>query len=407
MGFRAAVVVGVLAVFGLSACGGNKAQLSVSAFPVSATIDTPVAVRVRGLANHAPARISFVGAAHDGSSFRWEIDVRADARGQVTLSNAYPYAHFDPHGRWPTRLTITVSSRVANASTHVERFFSSSVRLATEDERPDTVGFYGEWIRPPSAHHHTAILVFGGSEGGLSLPIQLLARTLAAHGYPTLALAYFGEPGIAQGLYNIPLEYFERALQWMAGQPAVDANRIVTLGVSRGQEASLLVASTFPHLVHGAVGYVGFSTIKPALTGSNAPAWTYHGRPVIGDPEREATGNDFGWIPVEKIDGPVFVVGGGDDGLAPSGLAARQIKQRMIQHHRQGITALDYPRAGHELGAVVARIISLNPIDYGVVDSPTQGRLYLGGSPEADEAALQDSWPKLLAFLDHVGASAH
>jgi hypothetical protein len=77
----------------------------------------------------------------------------------------------------------------------------------------------------------------------------------------------------------------------------------------------------------------------------------------------------------------------------------------MLRYHREDVTALDYPKAGHELGAVVARLISFSPVDYGVVDSPLQGRLYLGGSPRADEAALQDSWPRLLAFLRRVGTT--
>lgn len=38
---------------------------------------------------------------------------------------------------------------------------------------------------------------------------------------------------------------------------------------------------------------------------------------------------------------------------------------------------------------------------YGYVQS-RYGLLNLGGSPQADEAALEDSWPKLLRFLQHV-----
>ena len=50
----------------------------------------------------------------------------------------------------------------------------------------------------------TAVLVFGGSEGGLAT--SLLAARFAADGYPALALAYFREPGLPQTLTNIPLE---------------------------------------------------------------------------------------------------------------------------------------------------------------------------------------------------------
>jgi hypothetical protein len=79
----------------------------------------------------------------------------------------------------------------------------------------------------------------------------------------------------------------------------------------------------------------------------------------------------------------------------------------MAEHHRHDVTALEYPKAGHELGGVLPRLVTSSSADYGVMDSPSQGRQYLGGSPQADEAALEDSWPKLLAFLDRVGAAPH
>jgi hypothetical protein len=49
-----------------------------------------------------------------------------------------------------------------------------------------------------------ALLIFGGSEGGLSG--TLIAALLAAHGYPALALAYFNAPGLPATLSDIPLE---------------------------------------------------------------------------------------------------------------------------------------------------------------------------------------------------------
>jgi dienelactone hydrolase len=76
---------------------------------------------------------------------------------------------------------------------------------------------------------------------------------LAARGYPVLALAYFREDGLPRELVRIPLEYFRRALLWMRTRPEVDPARVVTLGISRGGELSLILASTFPDLVSGAI----------------------------------------------------------------------------------------------------------------------------------------------------------
>ena len=118
------------------------------------------------------------------------------------------------------------------------------------------------------------VLLLGGSEGGLngSLPASLLA----SHGYPALDLAYFAEPGLPQELKDIRLEYFQRALKWLGSQPAVDPERIVILGASRGAKAALPVASTYPDLAHGVIAYVPSSVVNPCLDGTS-PAWKLAG----------------------------------------------------------------------------------------------------------------------------------
>lgn len=336
----------------------------------------------------ARAVVTFSGRARNGRADRYAVDARADPHGRLELPNRYPYAHFDPIAGWPSVLTITVTSGPATASTHARRRGVFASAFLTSDERPSKVGFYGEWIRRRSARHHTAILLFGGSEGGLSQ--GPLALTLAAHGYPVLDLAYFSEPGLPQSLSDIPLEYFERALRWLATQPAVDPGRIVSFGVSRGGEASLLIASTFPRLIHAAVGYVPSAYVVSSPTNASVPAWTYRGKPVPS-----------GWIHVERINGPVFVVGGEADALWPSAASVTDIKARMLSHNRHDVTALVYPKAGHSVGFVLPRQVAVSPAGYGYLQS-RYGELYLGGSPQADDAALEDSWPKLLRFLERL-----
>ncbi|HVA59227.1 MAG TPA: acyl-CoA thioester hydrolase/BAAT C-terminal domain-containing protein [Mycobacteriales bacterium] len=107
------------------------------------------------------------------------------------------------------------------------------------------------------------MVTLGGSEGGLfTAP---LAALLASRGYPSLALAYFGEPGLPAALTRIPLEYFARALRWLADQPGINPNRIMLLGGSFGSEAALLVAAHFPSLVHGVI------VASPSALASSSP----------------------------------------------------------------------------------------------------------------------------------------
>jgi dienelactone hydrolase len=103
-------------------------------------------------------------------------------------------------------------------------------------------------------------------------------------------------------------------------------------------------------------------------------------------------------IPVWKSSGPIFAVGGYDDQLWSSGFYVDQVAKEMHAHGRHDVTALTYAHAGHLLANAIPAQLTLNSIGYGQIYS-RYGPLILGGSPKADEAALEDSWPRVLRFL--------
>lgn len=387
-------IVAVVAVAGLAAgatgCGGGN-HLAISVTPSSATLDVPFAIHVDGPHARQQVTLSFSGRSPSGASWRGLQQARANASGVLSLAHDFVLARMHSSskqpGAFPRRVRVAVSAGGARAAATVERHPVALASIESTFESPLGAGFFAEWERPRGVRHHTAILLFGGSEGGLSLP--QLATTLVAHGYPVLHLAYFDEPGLPHLLERVPLEYFRRALRWLAAQPAVDPRRIVTFGISRGGELSLILASVFPKLVRAAVGYVPYFAALPSPSNRGLPAWTFHGKPVLGV------------IPVERSAGPVFVAGADDDGLWQSGLSVQLIEQRMHEHGRRDVTALDYPDAGHSLGLVLPVQTPIRSTDYGVVQSQ-YGVLRLGGSPKADEAAREDAWPKLLSFLAGV-----
>jgi dienelactone hydrolase len=261
-------------------------------------------------------------------------------------------------------------------------------------------GFDGCYYSPrASSRPSPAILVLGGSEGGL--PCYYRPGLLASHGYPTLALAYFGAPGLPADLKRIPLEYFRHALEWLAKQSGVDPNRLVVLGASRGGECALLLGTVYPDLIHAVVSLVGSSVVSGSPSAPGEPAWTLAGKPVpyvgesdLGNPD--PTDNPQAIIPVEKIAGPIFLVSGVMDGLWPSYSYAVAIVDRLRAHGRKDYTSLVYYQAGHEAGGVPN-------FPVGNVFLSPRGLLNLGGSLSGDVHARADSWPKLLAFLKRLG----
>jgi dienelactone hydrolase len=390
-GLAAVVALTVLA----AGCGGHRNGLRLSVTPASALVESPFTVRVTGAAASEPVTIAVFGRSRLNKVWRATLTARADVHGQVELRNRYLLALLRPlrppaaddYLPWKQDLRIVVRSGNASGTVEAHRILQPP-SVSVTDERPAEVGFYGEWLVPRGARRHTAILRLGGSEGGT--PAGGSAYMLAAHGYPVLALAYFREPGLPQQLERIPLEYFRRALEWMRKQPEVDPQRIVTFGVSRGGELSLLLASTFPDLVHGAIEYVGANVVlgaiavgQPRWRTAGQPAWTYHGKRLPLS------------IPVDRIDGPVFAVGGGADQLS-SGQYIPLIRHDRGGHNRHDVFLL-YPHAGHGVGAAVP-----NQPDLSETVETFYGKLNFGGTPQADEAAREDSWPRLLRFLASI-----
>jgi dienelactone hydrolase len=317
--------------------------------------------------------------------------VQADPEGVVDLPRSGLLALVSPrqgseNGALPrftrnVRVSVLVSGRRIASASAVR--FATSTSVTIVDQRPATSGFYGEYFRPSATSSHAAVVLLGGSEGGL--PNGYAAGLLASHGYPVLALAYFDEPALPSELQRIPLEYFRRAISWLADQPEADPKRITVVGVSRGGEAALLIGATYPQLVRAVAAYVPSDRVYPSPTNPGVPAWTLARKPVAS-----------ALIAVEKISGPVFLVGGGDDLVWPSSVFVGNVAKRMHDHGRRDVTTLNYGHAGHGAGAIVPNFPTAPTIN------SRYGLRHFGGTPSADAAARADSWPKLLRFLGQL-----
>jgi dienelactone hydrolase len=327
-----------------------------------ALVDVPLSITVSGL--HANARATMQASAVDCDGKRYEsrATFTSDGTGGLDLATAAPvsgdyssadamgliqnmrpttgsrtaFAFCVPQTGFDVTLTAVVTGRdVAHVT--LRRLWSLP-GVSEHDLRPSTDGFYGDYLSPPpGSATHPGILVLGGSEGGLSGHTE--AAVLASHGYPALALAYFAEPGIPATLQNIPLEYFAKALRYLAAQPGVDPNHVVVDGGSRGGEVALLLGVYYPTLVHAVIAQTTTSLVECGFNAGqqcDGAAWTFHGAPLpysenFHNPQ--ALGPPDVVIPVEKIDGPVIHDCGGRDLLIPSCAFGLAIEARLSVAH--------------------------------------------------------------------------
>jgi dienelactone hydrolase len=292
----------------------------------------------------------------------------------------------------------------------------SGVRVAED-------GLFGNYFPAPnSAATHPAILVLGGSEGGLDSEVRDEAVALQRGGFNALQLSYFNAPGKGSKLERVPLEQFYKALDWLKKQPGTDPNRIGIMGYSKGAEAALLVATRYPGLKAMVLGMPSSVTwdalsMRSYLFGGIS-SWTQDGKDVpslaYAKPDDQGTllsrfANALrdlpltspDRIPVERYKGRILMICGERDSLWPSCPMAQDIAARAVAQGAARPDILVYPDAGHGVMGVPM------PED----DRRWRGWKPLGGTIHADAEARKDNWPKVMAFLenalpDHSGGSA-
>lgn len=276
-------------------------------------------------------------------------------------------------------------------------------------------GLYGALYMPASDKPVPALVVLGGSEGGITTASSV-GVGFTKHGYAVLALAYFMETGLPQTLEDVPLEYFDKAVDWLKKQEGVDARSIGVVGGSRGSEAALLLASRRTD-IRAVMAFSPSGIVWQGLdfndVANMGPAWTAGGKPlpfVIPDPAAyrpdgmirmfvnampDADKRPETNIPAEKINGPILLISGKADVLWPSAdMSERLVKRLKGKGFKHPVQHLSYEGAGHMVfmgdpaspGAQAMAKAAPNPM--------------LGGTGTANAAAWADDWPRTIAFFD-------
>ncbi len=233
----------------------------------------------------------------------------------------------------------------------------------------------------------SAALVLPGSS---NRPPDERAALLAGCGVRAIAVPLFD--GM---LEEVPLERFDAVLDDLAAT----SDRLVVIGTSKGAEAALLLGA-YDQRITGVAAFAPSSVVWAGLGGRQRSSWTRNGEPLAfarydeawaptGDPpaylglyERSlAAASSAARIPVDRIDGDVLLVAGGDDQVWPSVAMAMAIAERCPA------TVVSHPTAGHR-----ARL----PGEPAPVAGQQMAR---GGDPDADAELGALAWPHLLRML--------
>src|SRR5580700_10337995 len=409
-----------------------SATLTVS--PAETVIDEPIRILVDGLQPRQEFVIRAVAPIDSQKALVSHARFRADEAGKAEVEKLEPLegtyrqgwmgilwsmtedtlplrlkdvttSPYKPPGMFRILFELEVDGQIVSSASLSRSFVRADVRMDEVRER----GIVGRLFRPAVTGKVPAIIVVGGSEGGME-SAEYWAKLLASHGYCAIAVAYFRAKGLPNRLAGIPVETVKHALDYLAALPEVDAGRIAVLGSSRGSELALLAAAAFPQ-IRAVVAYSPSNSSWAALdSGPQHAAWTTNGDPVpfVPNPPRELiTGikeRSSGLspllqglflsyshmvqraeIPVEKINGGILLISGKDDRVWPSSAMSDLIVSRLKENgFRYPVVNLSYEEAGHL-------------IDFPFF--PTPSRIELGGTPEGLARAVAESWSRVLEFF--------
>lgn len=267
----------------------------------------------------------------------------------------------------------------------------------------------GALVRP-NKPNGWGVLVLSGSSGRVD---GARAELFARAGCVAFAQRWWGGPGQAPGICEIPLETFARGVDRLLAE---GCRRITVVGVSRGAEAALLAAVHDPRIAVAVAlspTDVVWCNMGPGLDGQVWPsrsAWTLGGAPLpfmaydprwrlpgpppvafldLHELSRRTFAEDLApaAIPVEQAQAEILLVAGGADALWPSAASAHAIARRREAAGKR-VRLVEHTGAGHR------------PVLPGEPLTPRPADRAWGGTDEADLALGVAAWDEIAALLD-------
>lgn len=298
--------------------------------------------------------------------------------------------------------------------------FGGVAAAQTVTERP-VAGFPHAVLYTVGDAPRPVVVILHGADGNDEASTRF-GPILARMGYAAVGLPYYspnwGDYGPPPKFPDLPGSFIDirvdqvadlrEALRGMAG---ADVERFGLFGASKGAEFALIAASRYPW-IDSVVAYAptdvvwegwglemveaegtrssfsfggqplpfmpyrGF--VEGLLAGPAADLRAIHENGRADHPDLEAAAR----IPVEQYPGGLMLIAGGKDAQWNAARAAANILKARTDAGLE-TEVLIYPQAGHDL----------------VGDGGVRQVERSGGTPEADAAARQDAWPKVVAFM--------
>ncbi|XP_075803507.1 acyl-coenzyme A thioesterase 1-like isoform X2 [Microtus pennsylvanicus] len=247
--------------------------------------DEPLSISVRGLAPEQPVTLRAALRDEKGALFRAHARYRADPHGELDLARAPAlggsFAGLEPMGllwamepdrpfwrlikrdvQTPFVVELEVldghepdGGRLLARAVHERHFMAPGVRrVPVREGRVRATLFL-----PPEPGPYPGIVDLFGVGGGL---LEYRASLLAGRGFAVLALAYYNYDDLPKSMDAMRMEYFEEAVNYLLSHPEVKGPGIGLLGISKGGELGLAMASFLKGIkaavfINGSVGAVG------------------------------------------------------------------------------------------------------------------------------------------------------
>ncbi len=301
--------------------------------------------------------------------------------------------------------------------------------------KPQTLnqnGFKANYFRNGDGKDKTAVVILGGGPYG-----DFWGSEFANAGHIALSLPYYRVEGLPEKIEEIPLEYFEKAVDWLMRQPEVNPDKTIIMGGSSSAELALLLASTFPSKIKGVIALCPSSvswsnTVFPWSSDEVTAKWTLDGKPIPYVAMEKIKGNETNkietlsyWnkglndtlqvnkavIKVEQIGGPVLLITPVDDKVWPSLRMSDMIMKRLKESNfRFKYENIKYENAGHSVMSQKLRSMTDFPFNLLRV-TEDKGQMKIddkiyefeyGGTPAGNLAGQVDSREKIMEFVNKL-----